>query len=92
MIIVTFLLGDGRPPFRQLWEGELPQVPNEGEPIAFNERIYRVLERSWRIGLATEEEQTALGPMNGPKKVRMGCGLLLTQIAGPAHVTLASAG
>ena len=90
LLLVTFLLGDDQPPFRQLWEGELTQVPDAGEPLSFNGRIYRVVERSWRFGEHRDTESTVLGPMNGPAKVRVGVGLLLTQIAGPPHVTLAN--
>lgn len=90
MLIVTFLLADDRPPFRKLWEGELPTVPDAGEPIAFNGRIYRVQERSWRIGVETDG--AALQPVNVEQVVRVGVGLLLTQIGGPAHVALASGG
>jgi hypothetical protein len=87
-LIVTMLLADDRPPFRKLWEGELPAVPEAGEPIAFNGRQYRVVERSWRFGVAPTQEDTVLGPMNGPEKVRVGVGLLLQQIGGPSHVAL----
>lgn len=89
-MIVTMLLGDGRPPFRQLWEGELPAVPDAGEPLAFNGRIYKVLERSWRFGTAPVTTETALGPMNGPAQVQIAVGLMLTQIAGPPHVVAVS--
>lgn len=88
-MIVTMLLGDDRPPFRKLWEGELPAIPDIGEPLAFNGRQYRVLERSWRFGTAPTQEQTVLGPMNGPATVQVGVGLLLQQIGGPSHVALA---
>jgi hypothetical protein len=91
-MIVTMLLADDRPPFRVLWEGELPCVPDVGEPLSFNTRNYRVLERSWRFGTAPTEQQTALGPMNGPASVQVAVGLLLTQIGGPAHIALASGG
>jgi hypothetical protein len=87
-MIVTMLLGDDNPPYRNIWEGELPAVPDPGEPLSFNGRIYRVVERSWRFGMARSEEDTVLGPMNGPAKVEVGVGLLLTQISGPPHVTL----
>lgn len=91
-IIVTMLLADDRPPFRVLWEGELDAIPDPGEPLSFNGRIYRVVERSWRFGTTSTEEATVLGPMNGPAAVRVAVGLLLTQIGGPEHVTLASGG
>lgn len=80
-MIVTFLLGDDRPPYRQLWEGELEAAPLPGEPIGFNNRIYRVLERSWRFGQAP-----ATGA--GPAPVVLACGIMLTQIAGAPHVTI----
>jgi hypothetical protein len=91
-LIVTMLLAADRPPFRTLWEGELPEVPATGEPLSFNGRQYRVLERSWRFGNAATQEDTVLGPMNGPAKVRVGVGLLLEQIGGPSHVALVSGG
>ena len=79
-MIVTFLLGDDRPPFRSLWEGELPAVPLPGEPIAFNDRIYRVVERSWRFGTVKER---------GEMVTQLAVGVLLTQISGAPHVTIA---
>ena len=85
-MIVTMLLADGGPPYRTIWEGELEAVPDAGEPLAFNSRIYRVVERSWRFGTASTPEDTVLGPMNGPARVKVACGLMLTQLAGPAHV------
>jgi hypothetical protein len=91
-VIVTMLLAVDRPPFRKLWEGELSTVPDAGEPLSFNGRNYRVLERSWRFGLAPTPAQTALGPMNGPASVQVGVGLLLEQIGGPPHVALVSGG
>ena len=47
-----------------------------------------VREIAWRFGTAPTEEQTALGPMNGPATVQVGVGLLLQQIGGPSHVAL----
>lgn len=88
-MLVTMLLGDDRPPFRVVWEGELPVVPDAGEPLSFNGRQYRVTERSWRFGMRSKEQPTALGPMNGPASIDVGVGLLLTQIGGPPHVALA---
>lgn len=85
-MIVTMLLGDGPPPFRQLWEGQLEAVPDAGEPIAFNGRVYRVVERSWRFGTAPTQQETVLGPMNGPASVQVAVGLMLSQIAGPSHM------
>lgn len=87
-MIVTMLLAADRPPFRTLWEGELPAIPDVNEPLAFNGRQYRVMERSWRFGTAPTAEETVLGPMNGPASVQVGVGLLLTQIGGPTHVAL----
>lgn len=87
LIRVTFLLAEDRPPFRQLWEGDLPQVPDPNEPIAFNDRIYKVMERSWRFGT---ERVDAPGrePIHEERMV-LACGILLTQIGGPAHVVTA---
>lgn len=91
-MIVTMLLAADRPPFRVLWEGELPAIPDMGEPLSFNGRQYRVLERSWRFGNAPTPEATLLGPMNGPASVQVGVGLLLEQIGGPPHVALVTGG
>lgn len=87
-MLVTMLLGDDRPPFRRLWEGELPVVPDAGEPLAFNGRVYRVMERSWRFGTPSGSPQLGLAPMNGGAPVEIAVGLMLTQIAGPPHVAL----
>lgn len=86
MIRVTFLLAEDRPPFRTLWEGELPDVPLPGEPIAFNDRIYRVAERSWRFGTEVREAKT-LEPVRDFVTV-MACGVMLVQIGGSPHVVV----
>jgi hypothetical protein len=91
-MIVTMLLADDRPPFRVLWEGELSDIPLPQEPLAFNGRQYRVVERSWRFGTAPTATDTVLGPMNGPASVQVGVGLLLEQIGGPPHIALVSGG
>jgi hypothetical protein len=83
-MLVTFLLDENQPPFRIIAEADLPDAPLEGEPIAMNGRTYKVLERSWRLGSTPSE----LGP-DAPPVIQIGVGILLGQIAGPPHVTLA---
>lgn len=90
-MIVTFLLADDQPPFRKLWEGELPAVPDAGEPIGFNGRVYRVVERSWRFGAAKPVTNTVLGMADVPGEqpiIQLAVGVLLTQIDGSPHVTV----
>ena len=89
LIRVTFLLAEHRPPFRTLWEGDLPAVPDAGEPFAFGGRIYRVLERSWRMGTEKRKAQT-LEPVEDDVTV-VACGVLLQQEGGPAHVLVSAA-
>lgn len=84
MILVTCILADDGPPFRTLWEGELPAVPLPDEPFAFNGRIYRVVERSWRFGTVEKMAKT-LEPIHDTVTV-LACGLMLTQVGGPPHV------
>ena len=89
---VSILLADRPiPPFRLLWEGDLPAVPDAGEPFAFDNRQYKVLERSWRFGLAEVTKDTVLGPMSS-RELDVGVGLLVQQIGGVPHVTMDSAG
>lgn len=86
MIRVTFLLAEDRPPFRNLWEGDLPAVPLPDEPIAFNGRTYRVLERAWRFGTEQKAAKTIEPVID--EVVVMGCGVLVQQISGPPHVVV----
>lgn len=90
-LLVTFLLAEDRPPFRVLAEAELPTVPDPGEPIALNGRTYRVMERSWRLGIEPVQERDAVFESEPPDEpvIRLGVGLLLEQIGGPPHVVVA---
>jgi hypothetical protein len=82
-MLVSFLLYSDQPPFRLLAEADLPGAPLPDEPIAMNGRTYKVLERSWRLGSTPSE----LGP-DHPPLVQIGVGILVTQIAGPPHITV----
>jgi len=76
-MLVTIILAVGAPPYRVIWEGELPAVPDNGELLEFNARQYQVVQRSWRFG-ATPIDMTNLGQaLNGSPRIIMGCGLLV---------------
>jgi hypothetical protein len=87
-VTLQYITGPKDQPQMLVKDVELDQLPATGENITWADRVYKVLERAW---VMRQDEQG--GYMDDEFRSRkvpvLDCALLLGQIAGPPHVTVA---